>query len=146
MGADCAICARIEGEAPIYQDAHWCLYPIEAPTPIVGWVYLASRRHTPGLWALEPSEAASLGLALGRVSRALLEITQAERIYTAALGEAVPHLHLHLVPRMAEASARGFGLFNAQAEARAGLRSVDPARAQACLSALCTALADLTDS
>ncbi len=64
----------------------------------LGHLVVEPRRHAPGLADLTDAEAASIGLWAGRGSRALRELG-AEHVYSAVIGHAVDHLHLHLWPR-----------------------------------------------
>jgi diadenosine tetraphosphate (Ap4A) HIT family hydrolase len=48
---------------------------------------------------LTAPEARALGPLLQRACAALRAATGAERVYTLFLGEAVAHLHFHLIPR-----------------------------------------------
>ena len=57
------------------------------------------RRHAPGLGDLTDAEAAALGVASAHLSRALMSVLPAEHAYAAIVGDQVPHLHLHLLPR-----------------------------------------------
>lgn len=122
MTEPCAICTRVAAEPAIYEEERWLLYPIEPPTPVLGWVYLCTRRHATSAADFDALEAERFGSVLARVTRVLAELSRAPRIYTAALGEKVPHFHAHLVPR-AEGAPRGFALFGEQARAAAALGS-----------------------
>lgn len=57
------------------------------------------RRHAAGLADLTDAEARALGLWCARASRALRYVAGAEHVYAAVFGDAVPHLHVHLLPR-----------------------------------------------
>lgn len=127
MTEACAICTRVACEAAIYEEEGWLLYPIEAPTPVVGWVVLCTRRHAASAADFDDREAERFGALLRRVTRVLAQLSGAPRIYTAALGEKVPHFHAHLVPR-AEGAPLGFALFAEQARAQAALRSAGAPR------------------
>jgi diadenosine tetraphosphate (Ap4A) HIT family hydrolase len=56
-------------------------------------------RHAPGLADLTDGEAQALGLLMSRLSRTLQRCEGAEHVYAFVLGDHVPHLHVHLVPR-----------------------------------------------
>jgi diadenosine tetraphosphate (Ap4A) HIT family hydrolase len=64
-----------------------------------GWVMLATRRHGQWLDDLGPSEAASVGPLLGRISRAIKATTGSTHVYVLALGENSQHFHTVLSPR-----------------------------------------------
>jgi len=57
------------------------------------------KRHVAGLGDLTPEEAAALGRVVNDLARTLKESEGAEHVYSFVLGDAVPHLHVHLVPR-----------------------------------------------
>jgi histidine triad (HIT) family protein len=75
-----------------------------APGSSVGPVYLGHllvepRRHAPGLDDLTGAEARTVGWWCTQASRALREVAGAEHVYAAVIGDRVPHLHIHLLPR-----------------------------------------------
>lgn len=129
----CVICAVNDGsvDAPhglLYADALWVVRHMPPPYGIAGWLTLQTRRHCPEPAAFTDAEAASFGPALRHFEAILREVTAAERIYTAALGESVRHFHCHMVPRRAgvPAGAVGWGLFDLERQAAEGLIAVDP--------------------
>lgn len=86
---------------PLLETARWRLVRHADPAPTAGWMMLATRAHRVGPWALDDEESADLGPLVRAVSRAIREVTGAERVYLLGFNEAVPHMHLHLVPRHA---------------------------------------------
>jgi diadenosine tetraphosphate (Ap4A) HIT family hydrolase len=56
-------------------------------------------RHVEGLEHLEPGEHDLLMLDLRHAARAIAAVVAPERMNYCALGNVVPHLHWHLVPR-----------------------------------------------
>lgn len=73
-------------------------WPPPAEAVYLGYLMVTSRRHVPGFAGLHDREAAAVGIAVTRLSRALEQLG-AERVYVAVIGHGVPHLHVHLVPR-----------------------------------------------
>lgn len=140
MTPACPLCARQATEPPLWADAHFELRHLEAPHGLAGWMLLVTRRHVASLAELDDAEAAALGPLLRRAHQAVLAATGAARVYVAALGEAVPHVHVHLVPRRAD-DVRGFALFDAQRAALAGERTVDAAEVARLGAAISAALA-----
>jgi diadenosine tetraphosphate (Ap4A) HIT family hydrolase len=65
----------------------------------MGYLLVEPRRHTPGLGDLTDAEARAIGWWCTRASRALREVAGAEHVYAAVIGDRVPHLHVHLLPR-----------------------------------------------
>jgi histidine triad (HIT) family protein len=71
----------------------------DGTTTYLGRLFVEPRRHAPGLADLTDSEARSVGLWSARASRALREVAGAVHVYAAVIGDGVPHLHIHLLPR-----------------------------------------------
>lgn len=65
----------------------------------LGHLVVEPLRHAPGLADLTDAEARAVGWWCSRASRALVEVAGAEHVYAAVIGDAVPHLHIHLIPR-----------------------------------------------
>lgn len=115
---NCFICRkhagleRVPGGA-IYQDG--LLYAGHAQirpgreAAYLGYLMVEPRRHAPGLGDLTPEEARALGELAARLSRALRACLGAEHIYAFVIGDAVPHFHLHLVPRYPGAPRKFWG-------------------------------------
>ena len=108
MPEDCLICREQRGDVelpggPLWDGTHVVAFhvpPIEEnPRPYLGHLLLTPRRHVPGLEDLSDEEAATLGLAMARLARAMRATLDLERVYSAVIGHHVPHLHVHLVPR-----------------------------------------------
>jgi histidine triad (HIT) family protein len=90
----------------IYQDTHW-IADHGVDCLVRGYVVLKSRRHVHEIADLSTDEAATLGIALGTMLRAMRTALAAERIYVCSFAETVHHLHLHLLPRYADMPALG---------------------------------------
>ncbi|MDX6326601.1 MAG: histidine triad family protein [Nocardioidaceae bacterium] len=73
-------------------------WPPPAHDVFQGYLMVTSRRHVPDMAGLTEDEAAAVGVAVSRLSRALKDLG-AQRVYLAVIGDGVPHLHVHLVPR-----------------------------------------------
>ena len=69
-----------------------------------GWLVLAPLRHVRALDELTAEEASTLGSLLRNASIALREVTGCQKTYVMLFAEAdgFAHLHLHVVPRMAD--------------------------------------------
>jgi diadenosine tetraphosphate (Ap4A) HIT family hydrolase len=76
-------------------------------TALPGWLVLVCRRHVEAVHGLTDDEATELGLLLRRVSLALREVTGCLKTYVIQFAEAEghPHVHFHVVPRMADQPA-----------------------------------------
>jgi hypothetical protein len=75
----------------VWQDTWWRLSCV-TQGPIPGFARLEPRRHIPFITELDGPEAATLGTVLGRVTRALREAADAEKVYVYVFGNHVPHL------------------------------------------------------
>ena len=71
----------------------------EGTTAYLGHLFVEPQRYAPGLADLTDAEARSVGWWSTRASRALREVAGAEHVYAAVVGDGVPHLHVHLLPR-----------------------------------------------
>ena len=72
---------------------------MDGTTAYLGRLFVEPLRHAPGFADLTDAEAQSVGLWSARASRALREVAGAVHVYSAVIGDAVPHLHVHLLPR-----------------------------------------------
>jgi diadenosine tetraphosphate (Ap4A) HIT family hydrolase len=107
MNEECLVCGEVSGEVPVpggplEASDHVSVFhsPIMAPATDVfaGHLLVVTRRHAPGFADLTDEEAASVGRALTRWSKAL-EGAGAEHVYVLRIGHRVRHLHVHLLPR-----------------------------------------------
>lgn len=139
----CSIVHRREPDLLVAESARWVVSSLPGPVPIPGWVMLCAREHVRGPGYLDDEYAASYGPVLRHVARIVERETGALRVYTAALGEADPHFHTHLVPRYADLplGKKGFAMFELQRLAAEGTFPVDEAAHRATLAKLHVALA-----
>jgi diadenosine tetraphosphate (Ap4A) HIT family hydrolase len=82
------------------------LHALVDPTPLPGWLVLTAERHARGWYDLSPPELAALGPLAARVMAAQRAALGAEHVYAFAIGDVLPHFHLHLVPRRADTPER----------------------------------------
>lgn len=103
----CDVCREIAGEVELPGGFLWAselvvafhVPPLLEPTPMLGHVLIAPRRHA-DTWAdLADEESSQIGIAAAALGRALRAVTNAERLYSAVIGHHSPHFHLHLLPR-----------------------------------------------
>ena len=70
------------------------------------WLLLVPRRHeTVEIIDLSEVEQSQLTTEINRVARALKDITAADKLNIAALGNMVPQLHVHVIARFADDAA-----------------------------------------
>jgi histidine triad (HIT) family protein len=116
---ECFICRKHRGEieipgGAIYEDEIIFAGHVHVPEGksdvYLGYLMLEPKRHIAGLADLSDPEAQSLGLLITRLCRALKECEGAEHVYAFVLGDNVPHLHIHLVPRYPGAPGEYWGV------------------------------------
>ena len=115
----CALISRRDnGDAPLWDEIlrtpFWdVVHNYETSLP--GWLVLVVRRHLTSVDELTEAEAVELGSLLRRTSKALKEVVGCEKTYVIQFAEHPehPHVHFHVVPRMADTPAerRGVGVF-----------------------------------
>ncbi|KAB2334712.1 HIT family protein [Cytobacillus depressus] len=118
MGEDCFICKKHKGELQtsgtvIYEDEYLYVGHIdsEGKPNYLGHLMIDLKRHFPTLAELNPEEAKALGMMMAKVSKAVKETENAEHIYAVVSGNAVPHLHMHLVARYPDTPEQYWGPF-----------------------------------
>ena len=65
------------------------------------WTVLVLKGHATELFDLEPAERAAVADEVAAVGRALFEAFAAIKINYALLGNVLPHIHWHVIPRVA---------------------------------------------
>jgi len=98
---------RDTGDAPlwdrIYRTQYWdAAHAFNVALP--GWLVLVSRRHIAAVDEMSQAEAIELGILLRDVSIALKQVVGCEKTYVMQFAESAdhPHVHFHIVPRMAD--------------------------------------------
>ena len=98
------------GKAPLWD----CIYQTEFwdvahafDTALPGWLVLVLQRHIESLDELTDQEAAELGPLIRRVSLSLRIVVGCVKTYVVQFAEHEdhPHVHFHIVPRMADQPA-----------------------------------------
>jgi histidine triad (HIT) family protein len=88
------------GEDELVLVSHITPYASRNASPVyLGHLFVEPRRHAPGLADLTDAEARAVGWWCMRASRALTDVAGAEHVYASVIGDGVPHLHVHLLPR-----------------------------------------------
>lgn len=93
----CPLC----GPAPaglLWEDARLRVIHMD-DSPFPGYIRIIWRRHVAEMTDLSPAERGDLMQAIYQVEALQRQILQPEKINLASLGNQVPHLHWHLIPR-----------------------------------------------
>jgi diadenosine tetraphosphate (Ap4A) HIT family hydrolase len=119
----CLACDIVSRSRPVpggllLREGGFVLHAFAGATPLRGWLVLTSERHARAWYDLGPGELAALGPLAARVMNAQREALDAEHVYAFAIGDALRHFHLHLVPRYADTPdrLRGRGAFDPKPE------------------------------
>ncbi|HTZ00293.1 MAG TPA: HIT domain-containing protein, partial [Rhodocyclaceae bacterium] len=98
--AHCELCESSGGEV-VWQDALCRVVAVGGPEgkAFPGFCRVVWRRHVAEMTDLPPSERRHLMNVVFAVEAALRALCGADKINLASLGNAVPHLHWHVIPR-----------------------------------------------
>jgi diadenosine tetraphosphate (Ap4A) HIT family hydrolase len=97
----CPICeAHKSKQNRIAETEHWILRKAPADKNLDGYCYLESKNHIENWLSLSLAECQDFGNILHKGIEASLVLPSApDKVYFAGIAEAVPHIHMHLVPR-----------------------------------------------
>ncbi len=99
--AECVMCARVAGEGPLFiTDLGTSRAYLNEDQFFPGWVFVVLTRHAVELYDLEARERAAMIEEVNRVARALARVYRPVKMNYELLGNQVPHIHWHLVPRL----------------------------------------------
>lgn len=118
MADDCCACAQASPDAPFRErfvrERGWRVAH-DFNSSLEGWLVVAPLRHVESLDELTGPEATALGELLRSAAIALEVVTGCLKTYVMLFTEAdgFAHLHMHVVPRMADqpADRRGPAVF-----------------------------------
>ncbi len=130
-GEGCPLCDGGADETPhglrvfegMWGDGYVGRYPMRPGYTYVIW----KGRHVAEPWELSPEEAAGFWSDVARVARAVEQQYQPAKMNWLSLGNGVPHLHVHLVPRPSDDARAGIPL-ESEAFDVAATPAVDPAQ------------------
>lgn len=66
-----------------------------------GWTVVVFKRHATELFHLAPTERILLMEEVSRIAKALSQVYEAKKINYELLGNQLPHIHWHVIPRLA---------------------------------------------
>lgn len=99
MSHTCLICHQEYNQNYVaFENDYWLIRHSEE-TDIAAYFILQSKRHMLDLSDANENEVNSYGSILKSLMKVIRSITNCKRIYTFSLAEAVPHYHLHVIPR-----------------------------------------------
>jgi len=99
--AGCVMCARVADEGPLFiADLGTSRAYLNEDQFFPGWVFVVLTRHAVELYDLEAGERAAMIEEVNRVAQALARVYRPVKMNYELLGNQVPHIHWHLVPRL----------------------------------------------
>jgi diadenosine tetraphosphate (Ap4A) HIT family hydrolase len=103
---DCISCTTLAGTTPapgglVYQDNYWAFFLRARPLLVPGQGFVVLKRHCEHLSDLTAAELAALGPMMQRTTYGLDQVLKPAKVHFGLYGEAVQHLHLHVLPRIA---------------------------------------------
>jgi diadenosine tetraphosphate (Ap4A) HIT family hydrolase len=66
-----------------------------------GWTVVVFKRHATELFHLAPTERILLMEEVSRIAKILAQVYEAKKINYELLGNQLPHIHWHVIPRLA---------------------------------------------
>ncbi|MFD7712561.1 HIT family protein [Streptomyces sp. NPDC059786] len=107
---DCFVCRKhrdvtLMPGGPVHEDDLVVVSHLSPRAPgqpeevYLGHLLVEPRRHAAGLADLTDEEAGRVGHWNAAAARALRDVAGADHVYAAVIGDQVPHLHVHLLPR-----------------------------------------------
>jgi diadenosine tetraphosphate (Ap4A) HIT family hydrolase len=95
--ADCELCDASTGDL-LHATAHWRLLLVDDPN-YPGFCRVIWNAHVKEMTDLSEAERQEMMSAVWTVEQVIRDIMQPDKINLASLGNMVPHLHWHIIPR-----------------------------------------------
>lgn len=98
----CPLCAGDDGGSVVWRDAHVRVLVVDqsaSPASFPGFCRVIWQAHVAEMTDLSPAERASLMATVWRVEQIVRDVMQPDKVNLACLGNMVPHLHWHIIPR-----------------------------------------------
>ena len=134
-GADCRFCRENAAEPP-----HELVTTLDSGRVLLqddaafrGYCVLAFHRHQVELTELDAPERTALMADLDRIARAVQAVVRPAKLNYAILGNEVPHLHAHIIPRFPDDGWWGRPIWLRPADQRRPLPAEEFTRLRAAL-------------
>jgi diadenosine tetraphosphate (Ap4A) HIT family hydrolase len=103
--SDCALCEKPGGEL-VWRDAHCRVVRItgDEAAAFPGFCRVIWQAHVREMSDLAPADRHHLLTVLGATEAAVRAVVSPDKINLASLGNVVPHLHWHVIPRWTDDS------------------------------------------
>ena len=91
----CLLC-EAKNEDIIYKDSFLRVILVNE---IPGYIRIIPNKHIKEFSELSDEEAINLSLTVKKIEKAMIKFLNPDKINIATLGNIVPHLHIHIIPR-----------------------------------------------
>ncbi len=91
----CPLCSSLN-ENIIYQDNFLRVILVD---DIPGYIRIITQKHIKEFSELSDEEAINLILTVKKIEKVLIDELNPDKVNIASLGNMVPHLHIHIIPR-----------------------------------------------
>lgn len=91
----CPLCSSLN-ENIIYQDNFLRVILVD---DIPGYIRIITQKHIKEFSELSDEEAINLMLTVKKIEKVLIDELNPDKVNIASLGNMVPHLHIHIIPR-----------------------------------------------
>jgi len=99
----CVLCERVAGDGELHvADLLTARAYLNEDQFFPGWVHVILRRHATELYELSVAERAAHIEDVNRGAQALAAVYRPVKMNYELLGNQVPHVHWHLIPRLAD--------------------------------------------
>ena len=92
---NCPLC-NSENEDIIFKNDFFRVILVDE---IPGYIRIITNKHIKEFSELSDEEAINLSLAVKKIEKTMIDFLNPDKINIAALGNMVPHLHIHIIPR-----------------------------------------------
>ena len=92
---NCPLCNPLNEEIIFKNDFFRVILVNEIP----GYIRIITNKHIKEFSELSDKEAIELTLAIKKIEKVMLDFLKPDKINIATLGNMVPHLHFHIIPR-----------------------------------------------
>lgn len=97
--ADCPLCADPSKGMTLIADGEITRAYLQPSASFRGYCILVLKRHAVELDDLSPEERTALIEDIARVARAIRSVCSPAKLNYEILGNVVPHIHVHVIPR-----------------------------------------------
>jgi len=101
-GTPCPLCAGDDGGSVVWRDTHLRVLVVDqsaSAAPFPGFCRVIWQDHVAEMTDLGPTERARLMACVWEVEQVVRDVMRPDKVNLACLGNMVPHLHWHIIPR-----------------------------------------------